>query len=111
LNALVNIDNGREVAFDGESSGGAVNYLKQLCLRENDRGQIEIQRNPGIVLNWYGSIVTDFYISHHSNKSQRLINELIGQLSARNQTFDENPLTVDQFGELIDLVQNGTVTG
>lgn len=32
-------------------------------------------------------------------------------MSARKQTFDENPLTADQFGELIDLVQNGTVTG
>ena len=32
-------------------------------------------------------------------------------MSVRKQTFAENPLTVDQFGELIDLVQNGTVTG
>lgn len=92
LDVLLNVDNGREVAFDGESSGGAVNYFEQLCLGENDKGQIETRRNPGVVLNW-------------------LIHELIGQLSVRKQTFNENPLTADQFGELIDLVQNGTVTG
>ncbi|KAF8806231.1 Glutamyl-tRNA amidotransferase subunit B, mitochondrial [Phlegmacium glaucopus] len=92
LNVLLNVDNGREVAFDGERSGGAVNYFEQLCLGENNKGQVEIRRNPGVVLNW-------------------LIHELIGQLSAQKQTFDENPLTADQFGELIDLVQNGTVTG
>jgi len=92
LNVLLNVDNRREVPFDGESSGGAVDYFEQLCLRENDKGQIETRRNPGVVLNW-------------------MIHELIGQLSVRKQTFDENTLTVDQFGELIDLVQNGTVTG
>lgn len=91
LDVLLHVDNGREVTFDGESSGGAVDYFERLCLGQNDKGQTEIRRNPGIVLNW-------------------LIHELIGQLSTRKQTFDENPLTADQFGELIDLVQNGTVT-
>ena len=62
MDALINVDNGREVAFDGESSGGAVNYFEQLCLGENDRGQIEIRRNPGIVLNWYDSILISFFI-------------------------------------------------
>ena len=58
-------------------------------------------------------LLSSVFFLRHSLKQRfpRLINELIGQLSVRNQTFEENPLTVDQFGELIDLVQNGTVTG
>lgn len=44
------------------------------------------------------------------NKYLRLINDLIRQLSVRNRTFDDNTLTVDQFGEIIDLVENETVT-
>lgn len=59
--ALVNVDSGREVPFDGESSGGAVNYFEQLCLGKNDKGQIETRRNPRVVLNWYDSIVISFF--------------------------------------------------
>lgn len=47
MDVLLNADNGREVAFDGESSGGAVSYFEQLCYDK------EIRRNPGVVLNWY----------------------------------------------------------
>ena len=56
MDVLLNVDNGREVAFDGEPSGGAVNYFEQLCLGGNDNGQLEIRRNPGVVLNWYISL-------------------------------------------------------
>jgi aspartyl-tRNA(Asn)/glutamyl-tRNA(Gln) amidotransferase subunit B len=58
LDVLLNVDNGREVAFDGESSGGAVNYFEQLCLGENDKGQIETRRNPGVVLKWYIFVIS-----------------------------------------------------
>ena len=53
MDALINVvDNGGEVAYDGEGSGGAVNYFEQVCLGENVRGKIDKRRNPGIVLNW-----------------------------------------------------------
>lgn len=52
MDVLLNIDNARETAFDDESSGGAVNYFEQVCLGGNDQGQIEIRRNPRVVLNW-----------------------------------------------------------
>jgi len=42
LDALVKVDNGREVAFDGDSSGGAVNYFER-CLGENDGGQMRYE--------------------------------------------------------------------
>jgi Asp-tRNA(Asn)/Glu-tRNA(Gln) amidotransferase B subunit len=40
-----------------------------------------------------------------------MTHELLGQLSARKETFADNSLTSDHLGELIDLVQNGTITG
>jgi hypothetical protein len=52
LDVLLNLENAREIAFDGESSDGAVDYFEQVCLGKNDQGQIEIRRNPRIVLNW-----------------------------------------------------------
>ena len=36
--------------------------------------------------------------------------DLLGQLSAQQRTFSDNPLTADAFGQLIDLVQGGTIT-
>ena len=59
MDSLINVDSGREVPYDGESSGGAVNYFEQLCV---SRGQTEIRRNPGIVLNWYDSLSSAFFI-------------------------------------------------
>jgi aspartyl-tRNA(Asn)/glutamyl-tRNA(Gln) amidotransferase subunit B len=40
-----------------------------------------------------------------------MAHELLGQLSSRNTPFAENPVSVQQFGELIDLVQERTMTG
>lgn len=40
-----------------------------------------------------------------------MTHELLGQLSARKETFSDNSLTSDHLGELIDLVQTGTITG
>ena len=36
--------------------------------------------------------------------------DLLGQLSAQQRTFSDNPLIADAFGQLIDLVQGGTIT-
>jgi aspartyl-tRNA(Asn)/glutamyl-tRNA(Gln) amidotransferase subunit B len=41
----------------------------------------------------------------------RMTHELLGQLAARKETFAQNPVSVEQMGELIDLVQNRSITG
>ncbi|KAJ8472672.1 hypothetical protein ONZ51_g8362 [Trametes cubensis] len=82
VDVLMDVDSGREVGFDGELGRGAVAYFDQVS-----RG-----RDPKAAVNW---------ITH----------ELLGQLAFRNETFTDNPISVEQMGELIDLVQNGKVTG
>lgn len=79
---LMSIDAGREVGFDGEIGNGVVSYFDALV-----RG-----RDPKVVVNW-------------------LTHELLGQLSARKETFRDNSVSVEQMGELIDMVQSGEMTG
>lgn len=40
----------------------------------------------------------------------RLVHELIGKLSARKESFKVNKISVSQLGQLIDLVEAGTIT-
>lgn len=40
-----------------------------------------------------------------------MTHELLGQLAARKETFTENPVTIGQMGELIDMVQSKQLTG
>ena len=40
-----------------------------------------------------------------------MTHELLGQLALRKETFTQNPISVEQMGELIDMVQNGSITG
>jgi hypothetical protein len=35
----------------------------------------------------------------------------LGQLVLRKKAFCENPVSLEQMGGLIDIVQNGTITG
>ncbi|KAJ8593154.1 Glutamyl-tRNA amidotransferase B subunit [Rhizopogon salebrosus TDB-379] len=79
---LMAVDSGREVGFDGELGKGAVAYFDALSQR----------RDPKVVVNW-------------------MTHELLGQLAARDETFSDNPVSVAQLGELIDLVQDGKITG
>ncbi|KAF7967986.1 hypothetical protein HWV62_32393 [Athelia sp. TMB] len=80
---LMSVDSGREVGFDGEpGNGGAVAYFDALS-----QG-----RDPKVVVNW-------------------MTHELLGQLTARKETFSQNPVSIEQMGELIDIVQNGSITG
>jgi len=80
---LMSVDSGREVGFDGEpGSGGAVAYFDNLS-----KG-----RDPKVVVNW-------------------MTHELLGQLATRRETFQENPVSVEQMGGLIDMVQSGKITG
>lgn len=41
----------------------------------------------------------------------RVTHELLGQLAYRRETFAQNPVSVAQMGEMVDLVQSGTITG
>ncbi|KAH7916227.1 GatB/GatE catalytic domain-containing protein [Hygrophoropsis aurantiaca] len=79
---LMTVDAGREVGFDGEPGKGAVAYFDELA-----QG-----RDPKLVVNW-------------------MTHDLLGQLSARKETFGDNPVSVLQLGELIDMVQDGKITG
>ncbi|KAI5893605.1 Glutamyl-tRNA amidotransferase B subunit [Schizophyllum commune H4-8] len=66
-----------------EGSIGAISYLDLVCQSG--------KRDPKVVVNW-------------------MTQDLLGQLSAQQRTFSDNPLTADAFGQLIDLVQGGTIT-
>jgi aspartyl-tRNA(Asn)/glutamyl-tRNA(Gln) amidotransferase subunit B len=80
---LMTVDAGREIVFDGEPpTKGAIAYFDKLA-----EG-----RHPKVVVNW-------------------MTHELLGQLALRKEDFGDNVVSVDQLGELIDLVQNGVVTG
>ncbi|OCH94280.1 Glutamyl-tRNA-Gln amidotransferase B subunit [Obba rivulosa] len=82
IDVLMDVDSGREVGFDGELRPGAVAYFDSVT---NDR-------DPKVVVNW---------ITH----------ELLGQLAFRKETFSDNPMTTEQMGELIDMVQEKKITG
>ncbi|KAJ7202831.1 GatB/GatE catalytic domain-containing protein [Mycena pura] len=62
--------------------GGAVVYFDRLCKETRD---------PGVTFNW-------------------MVHELLERLHAAKLTFVDNPLSSSQFGELVDLVQSGTIT-
>ncbi|THH14303.1 hypothetical protein EW146_g6012 [Bondarzewia mesenterica] len=82
VDVLMTVDSGREVRFDGELGQGATAYFTALS-----NG-----RDPKIVVNW-------------------MTHELLGQLATRRETFKENPISVEQMGNLIDMVQSGAITG
>ncbi|CAE6493091.1 unnamed protein product, partial [Rhizoctonia solani] len=85
VDVLMGVDAGADVGFDGEEPLrlGAVAYFESV-VREG--------RSPKTVANW-------------------LLHELIGQLSFRNQTFAENPLSPERLGELVDAVESHAITG
>ncbi|KAI0650451.1 Glutamyl-tRNA-Gln amidotransferase B subunit [Trametes meyenii] len=82
VEVLMDVDSGREVGYDGELGRGAIAYFDE----------VSTGRDPKAVVNW---------ITH----------ELLGQLAFRHETFTDNPISVEQMGDLIDLVQRDTVTG
>ncbi|KAH9965828.1 Glutamyl-tRNA-Gln amidotransferase B subunit [Russula dissimulans] len=82
IDVLIAVDSGNEVGFDGQLNHGAVTYFEALTK----------DRNPKMVVNW-------------------IIHELLGQLALRRKLFRDNPISVEQMGGLIDMVQSGMVTG
>ncbi|KAG6820678.1 hypothetical protein H0H93_013196 [Arthromyces matolae] len=85
IEVLLRVDSGREVQLDGEVNtlDGAVQYFDRLCIGGRD---------PKVVVNW-------------------MTHELLGQLAARKESFRDNHLSVDQLGELIDMVHSRAITG
>ncbi|KAF9219667.1 GatB-domain-containing protein [Gyrodon lividus] len=79
---LMAVDTGWEVGFDGEYGKGAVAYFDCLAQGHNARTAV----------NW-------------------MTHELLGQLAACKETFSDNPVSMEQMGKLIDMVQSGKVTG
>ncbi|TFK72027.1 Glutamyl-tRNA amidotransferase subunit B, mitochondrial [Pluteus cervinus] len=94
VDVLLSIDSGRDVGFDGRpGTGGAIAYFDALCQGANTRGETASRkRDPKVVSNW-------------------MTHELLGQLTARKESFKVTAITAGQLGELIDLVQDGTITG
>jgi len=82
IDVLMAVDSGNEVGLDGRLNHGAVTYFEVLT-----KG-----RSSKMVVNW-------------------IIHELIGQLALRKKLFHENPVSVEQMGGLIDMVQSGMTTG
>jgi aspartyl-tRNA(Asn)/glutamyl-tRNA(Gln) amidotransferase subunit B len=108
IEVLLTIDSEREVLFDGKDpknqggpEAGAVAYFDNLCTQ---------QRDPKVVVNW-SVLILSRSSSFWSNVGIfRLVHELIGKLSARKESFKVNKISVSQLGQLIDLVEAGTIT-
>ncbi|GJE84861.1 glutamyl-tRNA amidotransferase B subunit [Phanerochaete sordida] len=88
VDVLMTIDATIDVGYDGEARRGAVAYFDEVS-----QG-----RSPKVVVNW-------------------MTNELLGQLTLHHDLhspthpFQNNPVSVAQFGELIDLVESKRITG
>jgi aspartyl-tRNA(Asn)/glutamyl-tRNA(Gln) amidotransferase subunit B len=97
---LMTIDSGREVGYDGVMGHGAVAYFDAVA-----KG-----RDPKVVVNWY-SLCCALLLFKLAHDGYRVTHELLGQLSHRQETFTQNPMTAAQMGDLIDLVQSKQITG
>ena len=102
VDVLMTIDADIEVGFDGKSRQGAVAFFDEVS-----QG-----RSPKLIVNW---CVARRPLESSANNACnfRLTNELLGQLTLRQSAhpFQANPVSVAQFGELIDLVASKKITG
>ncbi|KAI0032932.1 Glutamyl-tRNA amidotransferase B subunit [Vararia minispora EC-137] len=89
VDVLMIVDSQKEVGFDGKTGGGIIAYFDELT-KEND---------AKIVVNWDLTL------------SLRLTHELLGQLTRRGRMFQQNTIPATQMGELIQMVQSGSMTG
>lgn len=113
VDVLVGIDSGREVRYDGEDPGesGAVKYFDKLV--EGVGAPKGKKRDPKIVANWYVLYFARVckQIGELMERRRRMTHELLGQLASQKMTFQQNTISAAQLGELIDMVQSGTITG
>ncbi|KAF9057833.1 Glutamyl-tRNA amidotransferase subunit B, mitochondrial [Panaeolus papilionaceus] len=93
LDVMLSIDSSKDINPDGEPSVGIISFFEQLCEPSTSSRQ---PLDPAFVIN------CTLY---------RLTHELLGQLAARKQSFAQNPLSVEQFRDLVHLVDNKTLTG
>jgi aspartyl-tRNA(Asn)/glutamyl-tRNA(Gln) amidotransferase subunit B len=63
-------------------------YFEQVVGGDDDKDG----RNPKTVANW-------------------VINELLGQLNKQEQDIDDSPVSANQLGQLIDLIEDNTISG
>ncbi|EJU03145.1 Glutamyl-tRNA amidotransferase B subunit [Dacryopinax primogenitus] len=79
---LMNLRAGSDVPFDGElKENNALSYFLDVTM----------DRDPKVVANW-------------------MVNELLGSLAYRKETFTTERLPADQLGEIIDMVDVGGIT-
>ncbi len=103
VEVLMDVDSGREVGFDGELGRGAVAYFDEVSR----------SRDPKAVVNWLDTSFTPGQNCQPADAStlNRITHELLGQLAFRHETFKQNPISAEQMGDLVDLVQSQKVTG
>ncbi|KAG5219735.1 Glutamyl-tRNA amidotransferase [Salix suchowensis] len=108
---LLALDAEKDIPFDGEtavpSSAGAVRYFENIC-QDRGQGAKEKPRDPKVVLNWYADYLPVW--AQVSERMQRIIHELVGQLSARRETFTAQRVPSSWLAELIDMVQGNIIT-
>lgn len=104
VDVLMKLDSSKDVPVDGDNSAtpGPIQFFDELC-----QGG---KRDPKIAFNWYAFGLSANVNALYSH-STRMAHELLGQLTARKQSFQNNTITVQQLSELIDLVQDKQITG
>ncbi|CAG7848888.1 Glutamyl-tRNA(Gln) amidotransferase subunit B, mitochondrial {ECO:0000255/HAMAP-Rule:MF_03147} Short=Glu-AdT subunit B {ECO:0000255/HAMAP-Rule:MF_03147}; {ECO:0000255/HAMAP-Rule:MF_03147}; Flags: Precursor [Serendipita indica DSM 11827] len=88
LEVLMLLDAGKTVGWDGEVENGAVAFFERAI--KGDQHSTH-RRDPKVVLNW-------------------MIHELLGQLTYRQLTFAQNPLSAEQLGDIVDAVEASQIT-
>ena len=103
VDVLMKLDSSKDVPVDGDNSAtpGPIQFFDELC-----QGN---KRDPKVAFNWY--VIDLSKMNSLYSYSGRMAHELLGQLTARKQSFQNNTITVQQLSELIDLVQNKQITG
>ncbi|KIM22544.1 hypothetical protein M408DRAFT_332902 [Serendipita vermifera MAFF 305830] len=94
IEVLMTVDAGRTVGWDGDTEPGAVSFFEQTVKHQSPpepSGDLTKPRDPRIVLNW-------------------IIHDLLGQLTKRDETFAQNPISPEQLAEIIDAVEAKRIT-
>ncbi|KAG2214007.1 hypothetical protein INT47_001278 [Mucor saturninus] len=94
--------------------GNTISELPDQCLdRLMNQYGLNLT-NANLLLHEYKCV--DYFENVSSGRNSKAVanwtlNELSGALASKGISFQENPISIERFGNLIDLVQNGTITG
>ncbi|KAF1806279.1 GatB/GatE catalytic domain-containing protein [Mucor lusitanicus] len=97
-----------------DSIAGTLSELPDACL-ERIMKQYDLNLlSANLLLHEYKCV--DYFEKVCDGRNAKTVsnwtlNELSGALSSKGISFQENPISVKRFGDLIDLVQKGTITG